>query len=240
MSSRIRIGFVGLSAKSGWAKLAHWPYLKKSPHYQITAVLNSSVESGKAAISELGLDPSTKAYGSAEDLAKDDNVDLVVVSVRVDQHFAPAKAVIMGKKDVFVEWPLGSNSAEAQELANLANEKGVKTAIGLQGRLDPLQLKIREVIKSGKIGQVLSSTTDVVADMMGPTQGSRYGYMVDAKVGGNLLTIAFAHCKPTFLLYLIVCLQDFSLRPGQSSGWTTSKPYCTRLHATPDRRSCQS
>ena len=62
----IKVGFIGLSATSGWARGAHLPYLQESGKYEIVALLNSSVESSKAAIKKYGLPESTKAYGDPE------------------------------------------------------------------------------------------------------------------------------------------------------------------------------
>ena len=45
------------------------------------------------------------------------------------------------KKDVFVEWPLGSNLQEAEDMAAIAKKQGVKTIVGLQARLHPIVLK---------------------------------------------------------------------------------------------------
>ena len=62
----IKVGFVGLSATSGWARGAHLPYLKESGKYEIVAICNSSVESSEAAIKQYRLSPSTKVYGNPE------------------------------------------------------------------------------------------------------------------------------------------------------------------------------
>lgn len=45
-------------------------------------------------------------------------------------------------KDVFVEWPLGASLAEAEEVTSLAKEKGVKTYVGLQARVQSAMLKV--------------------------------------------------------------------------------------------------
>ena len=73
--SPIRVGMIGLSAKTGWASNAHLPYLKASNgKYVITALCNSSVSAAQAAIEAYDLPTSTKAYGSPEDLANDREV----------------------------------------------------------------------------------------------------------------------------------------------------------------------
>ena len=48
---------------------------------------------------------------------------------------------LQAKKEVFVEWPLGANTSQA-EMTALAKKQGVKTAVGLQARLAPIMLKV--------------------------------------------------------------------------------------------------
>jgi predicted dehydrogenase len=201
MSSPIRIGILGLGRGTGalapgiWAAQAHLPYLLASPEYEVVAVSNSSVQSAQASINFHQLGPEVKAYGSPEDIANDPNVDMIIVSVRVGMHYALAKPALLASKDVLVEWPLGATTAEAKELAQLAEAKGVKTIVGSQARASPVVVKIRELLQSGKLGKVLSST--VVGTFFGiPTgvwpQGAEY--YLDVNSGGNAFTIFFGHC----------------------------------------------
>ncbi len=69
----IRVGLIGLAGTpadqyegTNWAASAHLPFLKKSPHFEIVALLNSTVESAKASIKKHNLPSSVKAYGSPE------------------------------------------------------------------------------------------------------------------------------------------------------------------------------
>ena len=71
--SAIRVGLIGLSGappdkceETSWTPSAHLPYLTSSPDYEIVALLNSSVESAKAAIERYTLPISTKAYSKPE------------------------------------------------------------------------------------------------------------------------------------------------------------------------------
>lgn len=50
------------------------------------------------------------------------------------------------KKDVFVEWPLGANLAEAEEMNSLAKKQGVKTYVGLQARVQAPFVKVSRVL----------------------------------------------------------------------------------------------
>ena len=207
--SPIHVGLIGLSTSTNptqpgmWASSAHLPSILASPHYELVALCNSTIRSAEASIAFHKLGPNIKAYGSPEDLAKDPNVDLVVVSVEVGKHYVLTKPAILAGKDVFVEWPLGVSTAEAKYLDGIAKEKGVKTMLGLQARADPIVAKIKEILDSGLIGRVMSTT--VVANFSGipvdkfPADAA---YYVDINSGGNVLTIQFGHCtfSPLFLL----------------------------------------
>jgi predicted dehydrogenase len=148
----IKIGFIGLSSSQSWAVWAHLHYLKNNTKYEVVALCNSSLRSAKAAITTHGLPPSTKAYGSPDELAADADVELVVCSVRVDKHYDALMPALKAGKDVFCEWPLAKDAAQAEELVKVAREKGVKTLVGLQAGVSPTLLKLKQIINEGKIG----------------------------------------------------------------------------------------
>ena len=228
----IRVGLIGLSTSGSpgkpgaWGILAHLPSLVNSPHYKLVALANSSVESAKASIAAHELGPEVKAYGSAEDLSKDRDVDLVVVSVNVGKHYDLTKPALLAKKDVFVEWPLGATTSEAEDLTTLAHQSGVKTVVGTQARADPLVSKVKELAESGRIGKVISST---VVGQFGGLRSDQWPqsaeYYLDIKSGGNPLTIYFGHCKaPSSRAYPRKC-SNKSLSPR------LIYPRSRRLHA---------
>jgi len=192
-SSPIRIGFIGLSS-TGWAPYSHLPYLQHTKKFEIVAVCNSSVESAKKAIDLYKLPAGTKAYGDAQDIANDPDVDLVVCSVRVDRHYPTLVPSLKAGKNIFVEWPLGKNLKEAEAMLKLSREHKVKhTAVGLQGRFSPVITTLKELLKEGKIGKVLSSSWTGQGLMLGQTQPAAVTYITDISIGGNLVTIHFGH-----------------------------------------------
>ncbi|KAG4410591.1 hypothetical protein IFR04_016277 [Cadophora malorum] len=201
MSPPIRVGLVGLgkgSLQMGpgvWGASVHLPYLLASPKYTLVAVQNSSVESALASIKYHNLGPDVKAYGTPEDLARDPGVDLVVVSIVVTHHYAVAKPALLAGKDVFVEWPLAVTTAEAEELTTIAEENNCKTIVGLQARASPLVLKIKEIVQSGKIGKILSSTVVGQISSLKPFGTWQEGakYYVDMDSGANGFYVSFGH-----------------------------------------------
>jgi predicted dehydrogenase len=201
MTSPIRVGIIGLTAATSgttsWAANAHLPYLVQSPRYKIVALCNSSVEAAKKAIEKYNLPAETKAYGSADDIAADPDVDLVVVSTRVDKHALVALPSLRKGKDVFTEWPMDRNLAVAKEMLAAAKEGGGRTMVGAQAPMSPTIRTIKKLIDDGKIGRVLSATFVGANNMAGTDQSYELGYMLDRPVGGNLLTISFGHCEIT-------------------------------------------
>lgn len=211
----IRIGFIGLNATECWAINAHLPYFKLpsgSQKYRINALLNSSEDSAKAAIASHGLDAVTKAYGSAERFAEDPDIDLVVCSVRVDKHYPLLKPVLQktNAKAVFCEWPLGRNLQEAEELTALAKARGIKTIVGLQGRVAPTSKVVKKLIEEGKIGRPLSVTVTASGYNFGVADLHTLAYSSDINVGGNMMTIHFSHTLDT-ISQAVGQLQSYSV-----------------------------
>ena len=210
----IRIGFIGLSSTQSWGTWAHLPYLKDTSKYTIVALCNSSLESAKAAIQAHGLPSDTKAYGTPEELAADPEVDLVVVCTRVDKHHSGILPAVKAGKDVFCEWPLSQTTAQAEEVLALAKEKNVKTLVGIQAGQSPLLRKVKEILRSGRIGKVLSSNFHGTCKFFGKTEYEGQGWQHDRSFGGNLVTIYALHGKliQTSLIFLCTWLILFSTR----------------------------
>lgn len=123
----------------------------------------------------------------------DNEVDLVVASVRVDRHLLVVRPSIEAGKTAFVEWPLDRNLAVAREMAALASQHNAKSIVGLQGSYAPVIQKLKETIKSGAIGRILSSTLLGSLSNGGPTESKNVRYFLDRDVGGNIVSIHAGH-----------------------------------------------
>src|SRR5438132_7152331 len=119
-------------------------------------------------------------------------IDAVAVVVRVPAHFEATKAAIEAGKHVYTEWPLGRTTAEAEELTALARAKGVQTAVGLQSRVSPALLYVKEQIEEGFVGEVLSCHADCMRDGALERPSNRT-WQRDVSLGANPLTIANGH-----------------------------------------------
>lgn len=137
---KIKVGFVGLSANSGWAASTLGPALvhpSVRDKYDLVAVSTTSEASAKASAEKQSqaVGHPVKAYfGDASAIASDPDVDLVAVAVKAPYHKEIVMKAIEAKKDFFIEWPAGTSTKETEEIADAARKHGVRSLVGLQGR----------------------------------------------------------------------------------------------------------
>ncbi len=84
----------------------------------------------------------------------DKQVDAIVIATPVRFHFKMAKAALEAGKHVFIEKPMASSSAECEELNSIAQSKGLTLMIGHTFLYSAPVRKIKEIVKSGDIGQI--------------------------------------------------------------------------------------
>lgn len=189
MADKIRLGFIGANVKSQWASLSHFPALKAHPDVEMTAVCTRNPESAEAARKAFG---AKLAFTDYNEMVKSPEIDAVAVVVRVPSHYGPTKAAIEAGKHVYTEWPLGRTTEEAVELTELAKARGVLTVVGLQSRVSPALLYVKELIDTGYVGEVLACHVSTHRD--GPLERpSSRTWQRDVTLGANPLTIANGH-----------------------------------------------
>ncbi|OLN85176.1 Galactose/lactose metabolism regulatory protein GAL80 [Colletotrichum chlorophyti] len=195
----IRVALIGLSAgaQTSWAAEGHLPYLlspRGREHYAIAALLNSSAEAAEKARAHYGLPDDVRTYGDAAALARDADVDLVVCCTRVDTHFGVVAPLAEAGKAVYVEWPVTQGLGSSENLAALAASSGKSSVVGLQGRVTPAVLKVKEILESGRVGAVLGSDVEAYGNLLPRDEvPGGLAYFAERRVGGNPVTIAFAH-----------------------------------------------
>src|SRR5436190_18963784 len=153
MPNKIRLGFVGANVRSNWASQSHFPALLASPDVEMTAVCTTRAETADEAREAFG---AKLAFDDYRALVASPEIDAVAVVVKVPEHYGPTRAALEAGKHVYTEWPLGKTTAEAEELTALAQAKGVQTAVGLQSRVSPTLLYMRELLETGYVGEMLS------------------------------------------------------------------------------------
>ena len=82
--------------------------------------------------------------------------DLAIIATMDRDHFAPAMKAIELGYDLLLEKPIAPTQEECKLLTNAAKEKGVKVVICTVLRYTPVFITLKNLIDSGKIGDVVS------------------------------------------------------------------------------------
>lgn len=147
-NDRIQIGVIGCGARSQQLMDA----LLVQPQARITGV----VDAYKGRI-ERTLDHvkgSAKPFATYTDLLADKSIDAVVIATPDHWHRAMVIDALRAGKDVYCEKPLTYRASEGAEIAREAKERSRIVQVGSQGVSSPLQQKAREIIRSGRLGQI--------------------------------------------------------------------------------------
>lgn len=190
-STKLRVGFIGLNPDSHWAATAHLPALQSlADKFTITAVANSNLASSQRSAQALEI---PHAFASAQQLATCDEVDVVVVTVKVPYHFELVSAALNAGKHVYCEWPLGNGLEEAKQLAALAEQKGVVAVVGTQARAAVEIQHLAKLIEDGFVGEVLSTTLVGSGGNWAGETIDDYYYLFESKNGATMQSIPLAH-----------------------------------------------
>lgn len=82
------------------------------------------------------------------------DIDLVVNASYSEMHYPITKELLTHGFNVLVEKPFARRRSECDELIALAKEKGVLLAVFQQSNLAPFFLFAKELVKSGKLGEI--------------------------------------------------------------------------------------
>jgi predicted dehydrogenase len=189
VTSPIGIGIIGASPKRGWAVDAHLPAIAASPDFALRAASTSRRETAEEAARVF----SVPAYDNHHELVARQDVDLVVVTVKVPHHFELVTAALDAGKAVLCEWPLGNGLDETTKLAEKASAAAVGNFVGLQARSSPGFNHVRKLIHDGFVGEVLSTTIVGSGANWGPGVEPENAYILDQAAGASMLMIPFGH-----------------------------------------------
>lgn len=188
---RIRVGFIGLNPDSHWASMSHFPALQfLDKDFEVIGVANSSLQSSQKTAQAFNL---KYAFATPDELINCEEIDLVVVTVKVPYHYELVSAALKAGKNVHCEWPLGNGLEEAQKLVELAKEKKVVATVGNQMRTAAEVLYLKQLIANGYVGEVLSTTLIGDAGNWGAQTVQDLAYLSDKSNGATMLSIPFAH-----------------------------------------------
>jgi predicted dehydrogenase len=177
----LRWGVLGVS---GFATRQMIPAMQRARGTTVAAIASRALAKAEAAASELQI---ARAYGSYEELIADPAIDAIYNPLPNHLHLPWSMRAAEGGKHVLCEKPVTLNAAQARELLAVRDRTGVLIQEAAMMRVDPRWLAARELIRTGKIGQLRSMVSHLAYDLRG-----RDDVRYRAEMGGGaLLDIGF-------------------------------------------------
>lgn len=192
---KIRIAVVGL----GKMGLSHFALVNAHPNTETLAcdatgflvdILNKNL-------------PQTKIYTKYEDLLAQGNLDAVVIATPSRMHAPMVRAALARGIHVFCEKPFCLDWQEAEELAAIAEGKGLINQVGYHYRYVGAFQRMKEILDSGALGRV----SHVLAEAYGPVilRAKRQSWRNQKSEGGG-------------------CLYDYAAHPLNLLNWAFGAP----------------
>ena len=154
----VRIGLVGAGfmGKTHLWSVRNLPFFYKTAELgftaEVAAVCASTPERGEMFAREYGI----PRVATVEEMIADPNIDVIDICTPNPLHFEVARAAVFAGKSVLCEKPLTVTAAEADELARLAEERGVVCGTVFNNRFLAPVMRARQLMDEGKLGRVLS------------------------------------------------------------------------------------
>ncbi|WP_295529855.1 Gfo/Idh/MocA family oxidoreductase [uncultured Thioclava sp.] len=185
---------VAVLGASGWMGKVHTMAYQTFPHFfgceGGTARVTTLVEANKDAAKDLTFRaPGAKILQDWKAAIADPETDLIDICLPDSLHYEVAKAALLAGKHVYCEKPLADTAAEAQELANIAREKGVITRVGHAFPRNPVHDLAKEIITSGEIGEIqlfkACQHIDMYGDPLAPFMWRADGQLAPTGIVGD-------------------------------------------------------
>ncbi|MDR3644906.1 MAG: Gfo/Idh/MocA family oxidoreductase [Clostridia bacterium] len=182
---KVRWGVIGAG---GIADRRTIPGLMLAENAELAAVMEINMELAEKLRAKYG---AAAAYDSAEGLINDSNVDAVYIASPVLFHTGQAEQAIALGKPLLVEKPIALTSKQGDAIVKLCSEKKLPAATGFMMRYHAYHAKMREIVISGRLGQVVSCRAQLTCWY--PDIPGNWRQQTATSGGGSLMDMG-VHC----------------------------------------------
>ncbi len=148
---KIKWGVIGCG---GIADRRTLPGMMDAKNAELVAVMDTNLSAAELCKEKYN---AKYAFDNVEELLAIDEIQAVYIASPVFCHKEQAAAAADAGKHILIEKPVGLTAEEAEEIAAYCDKKGVKLGVGFMMRYHAYHQKIKEIIKSGKIGEIVSA-----------------------------------------------------------------------------------
>ena len=212
-AQKIRWGILS-TANIGMQKVT--PAIMASPSSEVVAIASRDAAKARAAADTLGI---AKSYGTYEELFADPDIDAVYNPLPNHLHVPMTLAAARAGKHVLCEKPIALSSGEAEQLRDIPDNIVFMEAFMV--RFHPQWHRIREIIRSGELGEIRSINAVFTYHNVDPgnvrNQADIGGAMLD--IGRHIATlVGFVNRQRQLLFGFLLALFRLAAQCRQHRG----------------------
>jgi myo-inositol 2-dehydrogenase/D-chiro-inositol 1-dehydrogenase len=144
----LRVGIIG-AGRIG--KIHAQNLATRIPQAEIAAIADMNLKAAQQLAGKLDV---TAAYEDNRRIMADPNIDAVAICSSTDTHADLIIEAALAGKHIFCEKPIDLSLNKVDKAIAAVNKAGVKCQIGFNQRFDPSIKRLKELIDTGKIGEL--------------------------------------------------------------------------------------
>jgi predicted dehydrogenase len=178
---KVNVGVIG----TGFIGPAHIEALRRLNMIDVVALADIDDEVAQSKTAMLGVE---QAYGDYKELLKNEDIQSVHICTPNYLHYDMVKEALAAGKHVVCEKPLAVSVKEAEELVELAEQKGLVNAVHFNVRYYPLMRQVKMMVKNGDVGEIFAIHGSYLQDwLFFPTD---YNWRLEPSLSGQSRAVA--------------------------------------------------
>lgn len=152
---KIRWGVLGVASIAVRRAI---PAMQNGEWCEVTAIASRDRQRAQQAAAKFGI---AKAYGSYDELLRDPEIDAIYNPLPNHLHVPWSIRAAEARRHVLCEKPIATSAPDVQKLIETRDRTGVKIGEAFMVRVHPRWLRTRELIRSGRIGDLRLITSSL-------------------------------------------------------------------------------
>jgi predicted dehydrogenase len=158
------------------------PALRDLPECHLVAVNRARTDLAESFAREFG---AKQWYADWQDLLNNKDIDAVYIATPVNLHAEQTIAAANAGKHILCEKPMAMNTQECDQMIAACKENNVKLSIAYYRHFYPVIERIKTILNSGQLGQVIMATINAFEKFDRKPGEPRYWLLEKEKSGGG-------------------------------------------------------
>lgn len=207
-------GIIGIIGAGNFTKMTLLPAIYKSGA-SLKYIASSGGVTGTALAKKYNFSFSTTDY---KEIINDNEVDLVMITTRHDQHASMVIESLEKNKNVFVEKPLAINHFQLNEVIEAYSKSNKNTlTVGFNRRFSPHSLKVKSLLDNSPINVIATMNAGAIPQNI---------WIHDMNVGGGRIIGEACHFIDLITFFtgskvVSVCMNAMGINPNENTDTAT-------------------